>query len=350
MKISSKLSHAPARFVYPVLGVLGIWVLLAAGSAQAAPVTFGQLAPLNPPAYCINGPNDNVPTGTATATYSVPTAGVITSWSTNAAAGEGQTLTFKVYRPLESGKYLVVGHDGPRTLTPSNLNTFKTSIPVQAGDVIGNDDDNAKSAPNACLFETKTASDHLAYATGEAADGATITTEGEEEEGVRPNLTATVLPPPAIASLAPATGPTGGGSPVTITGTNFTEASAVKFGSSPASSFTVNSDTQITATAPPAGVGAVAVSITTPAGTATSTQLFTYAAPSVPITPPLKSACVVPKLAGKTLKAAKKALAKADCKLGKVKGHKTKSAKVKKQSPRPGKVLAPGSKVSVKLR
>ncbi len=33
----------------------------------------------------------------------------------------------------------------------------------------------------------------------------------------------------------------------------------------------------------------------------------------------------------------------------KVKGHKSKSAKVKTQRPKPGKVLAPGSKVSVKL-
>jgi beta-lactam-binding protein with PASTA domain len=59
--------------------------------------------------------------------------------------------------------------------------------------------------------------------------------------------------------------------------------------------------------------------------------------------------CTVPKLTGKKLKAAKKSLAKADCKLGKVKGHKTKSAKVKKQSPKPGKVLPPGAKVNVKL-
>ena len=59
--------------------------------------------------------------------------------------------------------------------------------------------------------------------------------------------------------------------------------------------------------------------------------------------------CLVPKLKGKKLKAARKALTKADCKLGKVKGHKSKSAKVKKQSAKPGTALPPGTKVNVKL-
>jgi beta-lactam-binding protein with PASTA domain len=51
----------------------------------------------------------------------------------------------------------------------------------------------------------------------------------------------------------------------------------------------------------------------------------------------------------KNLKAAKKALRKADCKLGKVTGKKSKTAKVKKQSPKAGTVLTGGSKVNVKL-
>ncbi len=315
-------------------------MLLTAASVQAAPETIGQLAPDNPPAYCVHGPYDSVPIGPAAATYTVSAPGVITSWSTNATAGAGQTLTFKVYRSLGSEKYLVVGHDGPQTLTPSTLNTFKTSISVQAGDLIGVDDDNAEVVPNACAFKTGTLTDHAAFAKGEAADGAIATMEGFEEEA-RNNLTAIVLSPPALASLTPAKGSIRGGTSVTITGTNFTEASAVKFGSAAASSFTVNSDTQITATAPSSSApGPLSVVVTTVAGTATSPQQFTY------------TACVVPKLTGKKLKVAKKALAKAECKLGKVKklkGATTKTGKVKKQSPKPGKILAPGSKVSVKL-
>jgi hypothetical protein len=62
------------------------------------------------------------------------------------------------------------------------------------------------------------------------------------------------------------------------------------------------------------------------------------------------SGCVVPKLKARRLKADKRSLHAADCKLGKVKGPKRASAKVKSQKPRPGTVLAPGSKVSVKTR
>ncbi len=65
--------------------------------------------------------------------------------------------------------------------------------------------------------------------------------------------------------------------------------------------------------------------------------------------PAAEAHCTVPKLKGKKLKAVRKKLTKADCKLGRVSGRKGKSAKVKKQSPKPGKVLAPGAKVGVKL-
>jgi beta-lactam-binding protein with PASTA domain len=68
-------------------------------------------------------------------------------------------------------------------------------------------------------------------------------------------------------------------------------------------------------------------SVTTPAGTSpvVAADTFVYVA------------CVGPKLKGKTLKAAKKKLQKAECKLGKVKGKNSKKAKVKEQKPKPGR-------------
>jgi len=71
-----------------------------------------------------------------------------------------------------------------------------------------------------------------------------------------------------------------------------------------------------------------------------------------PAPAPVVAQCIVPKLIGKKLKAAKKGLTKTDCKLGKVtkkKGVTAKTGKVKKQNPKAGKVLPPGSKVNVKL-
>jgi len=57
---------------------------------------------------------------------------------------------------------------------------------------------------------------------------------------------------PVIFSLNPNTGPAAGGTSVTITGRNFTGATAVRFGANAATSFVVNSDTEIVAVSPPA--------------------------------------------------------------------------------------------------
>src|SRR5262245_65800146 len=68
--------------------------------------------------------------------------------------------------------------------------------------------------------------------------------------------------PPTVTNVNPNTGPTSGGTSVTITGTNFSGVTAVTFGSNAAGSFTVDSAAQITATSP-AGVGTVDVTVTT---------------------------------------------------------------------------------------
>lgn len=83
----------------------------------------------------------------------------------------------------------------------------------------------------------------------------------------------------------------------------------------------------------------VDVAATTPAGASPLVRAdrFTY------------EACIVPKLKGKTLKIARKKLKAADCKLGKVRGKKAKSARVESQHPKPGKALALGAKVNVKM-
>jgi hypothetical protein len=79
---------------------------------------------------------------------------------------------------------------------------------------------------------------------------------------------------PAVSNITPSSGPEAGGTPVTITGSGFTNVSGVSFGSSPATHVTLISDTQITAVSP-AGTGIVDVTVTTPNGTSNSVQ-FTY--------------------------------------------------------------------------
>ena len=86
---------------------------------------------------------------------------------------------------------------------------------------------------------------------------------------------------PVLTSLSPASGSTAGGTGVTLSGTGFTGATAVRFGAVPALALTVVSDTQITATAPPA-TGTVQVTVTTPGGTSTQFVTYTYTAALAP--------------------------------------------------------------------
>jgi len=71
---------------------------------------------------------------------------------------------------------------------------------------------------------------------------------------------------PVVSLVAPNSGGAAGGDLVTITGSGFTGATAVNFGTSSASSFTVVSDIEITVDSPPAAAGQVDVIVTTPAG------------------------------------------------------------------------------------
>ncbi|WP_428152141.1 putative Ig domain-containing protein [Brevundimonas sp.] len=92
----------------------------------------------------------------------------------------------------------------------------------------------------------------------------------------------TYVTAPTVTSVAPTSGPTAGGTSVTITGTNLTGATAVAFGANPATGVTINSATQITATAPSGSAGAVSVSVTTAGGTGNLTNGYTYvAAPTI---------------------------------------------------------------------
>jgi hypothetical protein len=76
----------------------------------------------------------------------------------------------------------------------------------------------------------------------------------------------TYVAPPTVTGISPNSGPSTGGTSVTVTGSNFTGASAVKFGSTNATAYTVISATSITATSP-SGSGNVDVTVTTSGGT-----------------------------------------------------------------------------------
>lgn len=98
--------------------------------------------------------------------------------------------------------------------------------------------------------------------------------------GTSNGVTYTYLAVPALSGISPNQGPTTGGTSVTLTGTGLTGVTAVNFGSTPATSFTVDSDTQITAVAP-AGTGIVTVTVTGPGGTSNAVTYVYVVVPSI---------------------------------------------------------------------
>jgi hypothetical protein len=264
--------------------------LALAGGAEAD-ITVGEVAPPNPESWCNLGPTDTIQLGTTGGNiYRVPVAGTLTSWSTDAGPGAGQYLSMKVYGLVGKDLYKVVAEDGPRALTPSTLDTFPIDVPVEAGDVIGLNDHEAPTAPDACAWVTPSVEDVEGGLLGDHPDGTELTfapadTEPERRVNISADLVPTLVEVPPVLNPTPTSG-----------------------GSGPTSG-------------PPT------------------------AGPPAP-------RCLVPRLGAKKLKAARKALKAADCRLGRVSrsgGASARTGVVASQNPQTGKKLPAGTKVAVKL-
>ena len=93
---------------------------------------------------------------------------------------------------------------------------------------------------------------------------------------------------PTVSGISPSSGPATGGTIVTITGSGFTGVPEVDFGGVKATSYTVNSDTQITATAPPETGSVVTVTVFTPhwgTSATSATDMFTYTGATITTAP-----------------------------------------------------------------
>jgi probable HAF family extracellular repeat protein len=98
---------------------------------------------------------------------------------------------------------------------------------------------------------------------------------------------ASVGTPPVVTSLSESTSPTGGGTVLTITGSNFTSSTvAIYFGDSPSLNFTVVNDNTLAALIPAHPAGTVDVRVITAAGESaiSSTDQFTYTPTSPDLT------------------------------------------------------------------
>jgi hypothetical protein len=308
-----------------------------------------------------------------------PVDGTIVRWHAKGSSYGvgGAVYSLEVLKPVTTSSYEVTAAS-PFVSGEEGLNTYTTHLPIEAGELIG-----LRTQSMFAAIPVREESGSRTTYLGIDLHGTDPQERSTEEEFSREEVgfNAQVEAAPTIVALDPPHGPPAGGTAVKITGTEFEAATAVEFGGSPAQSFTVDSDGQITATAPAGQLArSVEVTVTTPAGKtpATGAALFAYTEPEpehevetppgggsattpVPSSParaataepgPPAPRCRVPKLLGRRLAAAKKKLKAADCRIGTVKktnGVSTTAGKVKSQQQKPGKVLAAGSKVGVRL-
>ncbi|MCL5260870.1 MAG: IPT/TIG domain-containing protein, partial [Gammaproteobacteria bacterium] len=176
-----------------------------------------------------------------------------------------------------------------KLLTPGIISISPTFGPLAGGthiDIVGmsfvNDPSTTinigsatlKFASGQCTFASAAEIDCITPQAATPGDvDVTVTTSG----GTSNAKTFSYIAAPSVTKVDPNAGPTAGGTQVIITGTNFTGATAVKFGATAATSFNVDSATQITAVSP-SGSGPVDVTVTTGGGTSatSSADQFTY--------------------------------------------------------------------------
>ena len=153
------------------------------------------------------------------------------------------------------------------------------------------------SAPTATLTNSGgAAGDNFGYSVALSADGTTslVGAYGVSSFTGSAYLFSLV---PSVTTVSPSSGPVGGGTPVTVTGTGFTGASAVYFGTAQGTGLAVSSAASLTVTSP-AGTGTVDVTVVTPGGTSaiSAADHFGYIAPPppVPLPPPLPAPSPAP--------------------------------------------------------
>lgn len=233
--------------------------------AAAFDVTSGSNGLCTPPEshayYCNAGPGYDGPTGNG-----VPDGPLeLTPPAPPAASTLGATGVSGASATL-NGRVDQQGAEASYQFEYGTSDEYGTSVPVPAATLQASDTSHAVSQSVGGLTAGSTY--HYRLAASDAAG----TTYGADQ-------TFTTAAP-TVTTLTPASGPDDGGTTVTITGTNLSGATAVRFDSRDAESFQVTSEDSITAVSP-LGTGDAAVTVTTPYSTSEATPAgsFAYAKP-----------------------------------------------------------------------
>jgi IPT/TIG domain-containing protein/FG-GAP repeat protein len=186
---------------------------------------------------------------------------------------------------VQDGPKLTADNEIPVTGPNAGIGAFGSSVALSADGSVAligaMSDDTYKGAAwlwlrAGALQKLTPGQSYVGYAVALARDG-NLGLVGATQ--VAPGGAAWVFANPiAVFGISPASGPTSGGTVVRIDGTGFSDASAVRFGTRRAASFTVKQDGWINAVSPPGQAGTVDVTVTTSAGTSAPVARgrFTY--------------------------------------------------------------------------
>ena len=234
----------------PMNGVMGASIVITGTDfTGATQVRFGGTPTwYNAASYVINSPTQ------ITAVLGVGGSGNVQVTTPGGTATTAGGFTFNAPMPTITNFTPVNGGNGTAVVITGT--GFTGVSQVQFGGV------------NAASFvEISPTQINATVAAGGATGNVSVTTPG----GTATRSGFTFFLPPTLA-LPPAFTPTSAGATtvITISGTNFTGATQVRFGLTPATTYTVVSSTVITAVVPLLPVGNYSVSVTTPGGTATT--------------------------------------------------------------------------------
>ncbi|MCL4434228.1 MAG: IPT/TIG domain-containing protein [Actinobacteria bacterium] len=235
------------------------------GSYTMAVNTSSDTVPVDTASYAIGssvssvtGPSPSSNLAGVSATYTV---GFTTSSSGALAANSG-TITFTAPSgtvfPTSAGDY-TVNATAAATVSGGGTDTVTITSPVAVAD--------STAVTVAVSGVTNPAMGSYTLGVNTSTDIVPVNTSSY-----------TIIALPTVSGISPVSGPTSGGTAVTITGTNFASGATVMFGAVTATAATVSSSTSIVATSPAESAGTVNVTVTTAGGTSatSSADQFTY--------------------------------------------------------------------------
>jgi hypothetical protein len=239
-------------------------------SAQAAPVVVGSplTASFTQTTTHYVGTATNTALPESGALVASPVTGAVRRWRLQATGAH----RLRILRKNADGTYTGIATSAPGTGSGAQTATFDTVLPIRAGDLIGIDD---SSTTDTIGIASVPGAAYSVWIPG-LADGATSAPTSSVPGGEFA-FNADVVPAPAVSAVSPASGAAGSDTPVVITGSDFTDASAVSFGGTDATTFSVDSANQITAVVPAGAAGDLDVRVTTPSGVSAVTAVGRFA-------------------------------------------------------------------------